>query len=114
MQPLTYATGTPEPGPDESWRELAEHSLTHDDLALPKPTVLYSSQAPVLCLTGSQPKGRQLMAEKIRSWTAMALLAAALVFFLGLWILAGVSVPLVFPVISVAALLVRSRARRRR
>lgn len=28
MQPLING----EPGPDECWRELAEHALTHDDL----------------------------------------------------------------------------------
>lgn len=33
VQPLTHdAEGRPQPGPDETWEELAEHSLTHDDL----------------------------------------------------------------------------------
>jgi hypothetical protein len=35
VEPLTYAAGVAEPGPDESWEELAEHSLTHDDLPGP-------------------------------------------------------------------------------
>jgi hypothetical protein len=33
VEPLVHnPDGTVEPGPDESWAELAEHSLTHDDL----------------------------------------------------------------------------------
>lgn len=36
MTPLKHnADGTVEPGGDESWEELAEHSLTHDDLPAP-------------------------------------------------------------------------------
>jgi hypothetical protein len=31
MKPLRTVDGLPAPGPDESWRELAEHSLDHDD-----------------------------------------------------------------------------------
>jgi hypothetical protein len=35
MQPLTYdAEGLAHPGPEETWEELAEHALTHDDLPL--------------------------------------------------------------------------------
>lgn len=35
MEALTHPGGDPdvsEPGPDESWRELAEHSAEHDQL----------------------------------------------------------------------------------
>lgn len=36
MEPLvTHADGTVEPGADESWQELADHSLDHDDLLAP-------------------------------------------------------------------------------
>lgn len=36
MQPLVYnEDGSVEPGPDESWQELASHSLDHDDLPAP-------------------------------------------------------------------------------
>jgi hypothetical protein len=36
MEPLVHnPDGSTEPGPDESWQELAEHSLTHDDLPAP-------------------------------------------------------------------------------
>ncbi len=33
MEPLVDG----HPGPDECWRELAEHSITHDDLPAPVP-----------------------------------------------------------------------------
>lgn len=33
MAPLTYnPDGSVEPGPDESWQELADHSIEHDQL----------------------------------------------------------------------------------
>jgi hypothetical protein len=32
MEPLVYDSGVAEPGLHESWSELAEHALTHDDL----------------------------------------------------------------------------------
>ena len=35
MEPLVHKPdGSVEPGPDESWEELAEHALTHDDVPL--------------------------------------------------------------------------------
>ena len=40
MQPMVNG----QPGPDESWEELAEHSLTHDDL-LPPVTAVTQSEA---------------------------------------------------------------------
>lgn len=36
---ITGEDGLPAPGPDESWRELAEHSLDHDDVDRPRITV---------------------------------------------------------------------------
>jgi hypothetical protein len=33
MEPLVHLPdGTVEPGPHESWEELSEHALTHDDI----------------------------------------------------------------------------------
>jgi hypothetical protein len=34
MEPLVHnPDGTVEPGPDETWEELADHSFDHDNLA---------------------------------------------------------------------------------
>jgi hypothetical protein len=35
MEPLVHnPDGSVEPGPDETWEEYIEHSLTHDDLVM--------------------------------------------------------------------------------
>jgi hypothetical protein len=36
MEPLRVLAGTLAPGADESWAELAEHSLTGDDVDHPR------------------------------------------------------------------------------
>jgi hypothetical protein len=36
MQKLTVRDGVPAPGDDESWAELAEHSVEHDDVDHPR------------------------------------------------------------------------------
>jgi hypothetical protein len=48
MEPLRTVDGQPAPGPDESWQELADHSVTHDDVDRPRTPVPPPPGSPVV------------------------------------------------------------------